>query len=136
MIRELIYNKVGGWIFTTPREVFDIKGGVCIDQSTFGVNCLVSNGYYGPNFYRDFGTHKNYAACGLGASDSSTNGHAVILYVRDGKFYTIDNVLLWNSGIRGPYDTIEKAADATFSGWKFYEITNDISKLIKTVYRK
>ncbi|MBM4454092.1 MAG: hypothetical protein FJ013_05875 [Chloroflexi bacterium] len=135
--RVAMHNNIGIWPLISSVEVFNIKGGVCADQSTFGVRCLVYNGYkvdsYGTNTnYME--TEKDYATCHLGALVGE-DGHSVVLYVKDGKFYTIDNVLPWNSGIMGPYDTIEKAADATYPGWVYYEICNYANKLIRTVYK-
>lgn len=115
-----------------PLRTFSEKKGACMDQSAFAFHCLSQNGYS----YDNFDVHKNHAACILHASPSPMEGgHFTCLYIQDGEFYIIDAGTPYVRGIKGPFKTIEEAADATCRNWGAYGFFN-AGNLTKEVTRK
>jgi len=131
-------------IYITPEEVFEKKFAVCTSFSRFALHCLIRNGYT----YNDFDKYPDKAAVILEARNkqaktSSESGvHVTCLYVENGKFYLIDNrgMLENQSLIKGPYNTIEEAADATYpfpdSVWLQYKFLDINMRTTKTVYQR
>jgi hypothetical protein len=127
----------------TPEEVFEKKYATCDDQSRIAQYCLIRNGYT----YNDFDKYPDKAAVILqarndraGSSPSGSHGHTTCLYIENGKFYLIDDKRIERSQslIKGPYNTIEEAADVTYPdpGWNEYRFYDINMRLTKTVYRK
>ncbi|MBA7602710.1 hypothetical protein ES703_09806 [subsurface metagenome] len=131
-------------IHITPEVVFEKKFAVCTSFSRFALHCLIRNGYT----YNDFDKYPDKAAVVLEArnkqakSSSQSGVHVTCLYVENGKFYLIDNrgMLKNQSLIKGPYNTIEEAADATYpfpdSVWLQYKFLDINMRTTKTVYRR
>lgn len=94
-------------VLRTPQQTFEDKKGVCGDQSTFALYCLLQNGYN----YDDFENHKDGAACVLHVADAKwgisdwASAHAVCLYSDKGQLYYIEG-----GPIKGPFATVEEAA--------------------------
>ncbi len=145
--RSLYFRTYGGWSISltmTPEEVFEKKFATCTDHSRFALYCLIRNGYT----YNDFDKHPDKAAVILEArnkqaekSPSGSSSHATCLYVENGKFYLIDDrgtSSAIQSLIKGPFNTIEEAADVTYPdpGWNKYEFYDINMRLTKTVYRR
>lgn len=106
----------------SPRRTFILRKGVCYDQSAFALHCLIRHGYS----YNDFQVHRHHAACVLSASGRSLGlgEHYVCLYIQDGQSYTIDVGTPYVRGIKGPFRTVEQAADATLPGCTEYTFFN------------
>ena len=132
-------------IYITPQIVFAEKFAVCTSFSRFSLYCLIRNGYT----YNDFDKYPDKAAVSLEvrnkqAKTSSQSGtHTTCLYVENGKFYLIDNLGMRRGGqslIKGPYNTIEEAADASYpfpdSVWLQYKFLDINRRTTKTVYRR
>jgi len=122
----------GKLIYEYPRTVFEKRSGVCSGQAGFAFYCLLNSGYKFDNF--DLFAGKK-AACGLGANNPQTYqiGHVVCLFTENDVFYTIDSN--FNNSIRGPFSTIEKAVDATLSGWSYYMFYHPSGVIAKFVKR-
>ncbi len=93
----------------TPEQTFNNKLGVCLDWARFALHNLLQNGYS----YDNFDVHEADAACILHTQTrNETTGHVVCLYVEKGDFYTIDYGQ-FHEGIKGPFPTVQAAAEAT-----------------------
>lgn len=123
---ELIRIQQGhGARVANPTETFKRRKGVCNEQARFALRCLLANGYK----YNDFEHHKDRAACVISAqSRDDPIGHDTCLYVENGAFYIIDNGL-----IRGSYDSVEEAVEATKANWYQYRFMDVGGAIIKTV---
>jgi len=112
--------------WATPEETFERKKGVCVDQGRFAFYCLFRNGYE----YDNFDKWDDHAACMFEAYNPakppSNRGHLVCLYIESGKFYTIDG-----GWIKGPFNTVEEAADATWRDWTAYNFFDVNCRLTK-----
>lgn len=121
----------------TPKQMFETKKGVCYDYANFELYCLMNNGYV----YDSFGSHADGAACHLeawdpfGSAPIGQRGHHTCLFIQSGLFYIIDTAGPISPGIRGPFKTIEEAADATWPEWKSFKFLDQDSQITKTVTR-
>jgi hypothetical protein len=113
-----------------PEEVFRLKKGICNELARFALNCLLENGYaYAGCAQDDFGRYE-HAACCLGAWSSEIDGwgHVTCLFKDGGEeFYIIDSRGTPSDpqgGIKGPFATLEDAAEATCPGGNLYEFKN------------
>ena len=124
----------------TPKEVFEKKIAVCQDHSRFALYCLIGNGYT----YNNFDKYPDKAACILEASNeqakplpSGSHRHFVCMYVENGNFYMIDDRLIRRQSlVRGPFKTIEEAAEVTHPGWNEYKFYDINMKITNRVFRK
>lgn len=111
----------------SPYQTFKSKKGHCNDQSRFALYCLLSNGY---SYYNLFGRNKSAAICLRGYLSESKKavGHVTCLYKDRSEFlYILDAT---KGTIEGPLNSIEEAADETYSPWKkfvFLNIHNEIT---------
>jgi hypothetical protein len=98
----------------TPEETFNRKKGICQDKARLAYYLLLQNGYT----YDEFDENKNNAAAIFAAQLLSgfPDGHVVCLYKQNDKFYTIDSSE--TTVIKGPFSTLNAAADATYSLWE------------------
>ncbi|MBM4447358.1 MAG: hypothetical protein FJ023_08460 [Chloroflexi bacterium] len=116
-IPEILMGKLQ---IISPRKVFNEKKAACYSASGFELYCLLQNGYE----YDDFENHQNYAACMLHAYPTLMGGHFVGLYIQNGSYYAIDVIGGRNSGIVGPFKTVEAAADKIVPIWMGYSLVN------------
>jgi len=142
MLRSELMKRSRNWLSLTmtPKETFEKRMAVCTDHSRFALYCLIRNGYT----YNDFDKYPDKAACILEAcneqakpSPSGSHRHFTCLYIENGKFYLIDDRFMISQGlIRGPYNTIEEAADVTYTGWNEYKFHDINMSVTKRVYRR
>ncbi|MBM4447373.1 MAG: hypothetical protein FJ023_08535 [Chloroflexi bacterium] len=116
--------ETGTVVYRKPNQTFRDKRGVCGEQSSFALYCLLHNGYY----YDDFENHTDRAACILRIKNAEmlhvtdAKGpisewiiyHEVCLYSDEGQFYYIEG-----GSIKGPFATIEEAAYSVISAQGF-----------------
>ncbi|GEM_PF-6059532 len=124
-------------IWQKASETFYRKGGDCEDYAIFALYCLRTHGWA----YDAFDVIKNHSAAVIGIIWSGIEvGHAVLVYVEDGKFYLI------HSGIiptEGPFldleSLIDKVAERLFffsPPWERYFFINEQGKITKIVERE
>ena len=126
-LRALV--ETGTDIWQTPQQTFNRHKAICKDRARFALYNLLQNGYG----YNDFEVREGDSACILFARPRKWKpgrGHVVCLYVDNTIFYTIDNC-----GIKGPFSTVDAAADATYHGWSEYSFLDINHETTETVSR-
>ena len=103
----------------SPLKTFTEKKGACMDQSTFVSYCLSHGGYSNYNFI----ANKDNGSClfSAGTRDNPLI-HFTCLYTEGGNIYVIDVGTFLVRGIKGPCNTLEEAADITWTGWESYHL--------------
>jgi len=110
-----------------PWDVFESGKGICVGQAVLELHFLVNGGGY---LYDNFDINKDNAACVLWANQEikgqAIGGHEVLLIIKNGEFYTVDTSLHRDDPIRGPFKSVEVAADDTWPSWNIYRFRNTI----------
>ncbi|RLG40807.1 MAG: hypothetical protein DRO05_05440 [Thermoproteota archaeon] len=123
-------------VWQTAEETFYKGGGDCEDFAIFALYCLRAHGWR----YDAFDLYKNHSAAVLGIIWSGIEfGHAVLVYVEEGRFYII------HSGIiptEGPFPDLEslinKVAFRLFGftpPWEYYIYINERGQITGRVER-
>ena len=99
---------------------FNKKKGACMDQSTFVFYCLNHRGYSRDNFSIN---NENGVCVFTAGPREFILMHFTCLYTQGGNLYVIDVGTHLIRGIKGPFKTIEQAADAAFPGWGGYMLS-------------
>jgi hypothetical protein len=124
-------------IWQKASETFYRKGGDCEDYAIFALYCLRFHGWA----YDAFDVIKNRSAAVLGIVWSGiTAGHAVMVYVEDGKFYLIHSGIITSEG---PFldleSLIDKVAQRLFfysPPWEMYFFINEHGQITEIVERE
>jgi len=121
-------------IWQKARETFYRKGGDCEDYAIFALYCLRMNGWS----YDAFDVLRNNSAAVMGITwYGFEEGHAVMVYVMDGRYYVIHNGLIPSEG---PFPDLESLIDLIaqrlffFSPpWEAYFFINEHGEITEIV---
>ncbi len=123
-------------IWQTPKETFDRKGGDCEDYAIFALYCLRKHGWT----YDAFDRVKDRSAAVLGITWYGIEaGHAVLVYMKGGKYYLIHAGLIPSEG---PFSDLEslinKVAQRLFffsPEWESYFFINEEGQITEIIRR-
>ncbi|MCM1230763.1 MAG: transglutaminase-like domain-containing protein [Ruminococcus flavefaciens] len=99
-------NTIHGWKLRSAAQLYMDKKGNCHDQSYF--TSLILHSWHYDNWQLFFIEFKK-------DDDRGGNTHTLTYYLDNGKFYWFENAWEDQTGIHGPYDSVEDVKQAVFN---------------------